>query len=325
MTLEITACARIPEDQPIAIWDDILSKQQTYSFFQTPLWSEILCQTIPESRSYHHWFSFSDGTEAVLPTIAIPKRLGFQKVESLPWGTYGDLIGSGPIGIEHRIAAASQLISWRVPVAEINLPPATSTLDESKLSRLGWRVRTATTHLLPLDEPFDTIWAKRFKSRNRTAIRNAQKKGITVRLSNDLDSLDSLKRLYRAACEKWTGIETPPERFFDMLLDRSGDAIRIWLAEKDNAVRSASVIFYGKGDVQYFAGASDRNSSDNNGSKLLMSEIIRDAVERRYTSFNFGGSGGASGIEQFKERFGAKKVNYFRLNLMHPVVRLFKR
>jgi len=315
MTLKIAECAVIPKERPLAIWENILNAQASHSFFHTPQWADLLCKVIPGARPDHHWLRFSDGKEAIFPLISLPKKFFLRKLESLPWGTYGGLIGEG-LADEHLRAAASSILSWREPVAEIILPPALEEQNRTE-SSLAWR--ESFTHTLDLSCGFEELWRERFQPRARTAIRRAQKNGVTVRWTNGESAVNAMRELYRQARLRWEGVETLPDAFFGALKDYPGEWIRIWLAEKNGAALAANVILYGKGEVQYFAGASDHQSSREQGSKLLMSEIIRDACERKFVLFNFGASGGLPGVEQFKRLFGGILIMYQRMRLRHPL------
>ena len=319
MTLCILESARIPEETSYEKWANILEQLDGYSFFQTPRWSQILVSVISGAKARHRWFKFSDGTEAVLPLISVPKFLGLSKLESLVWGTYGGLLSSASLTASHLTGAVSRCLSWREPICVMTLKPG------DKVPELGLipaTLRERTTHILQLNSNFEIVWANHFKPRIRTAIRKAEKTEVTFRWSNSGESVETLKQLYRQACLRWKGIETLPLSLFDSLVDLPGDEVRIWLVERDGKALAADLVFYGKGEVQYYAGARDENYSQLNGSKLLMSEIIRDACERGFSTFNLGG-GDLSGVVQFKESFGGKPIPYSQLRFHHAFLAFF--
>lgn len=323
MSLRVTDCARIPGEKPVSTWMALLEQCGQYSFFQTPRWSAILQSVSTGVQSYTHWFRFSDGREAVLPLFSLPKRWGISKLESLPWGTYGDLIGGRPFSMEHRAAAVSRLLSLRRPVCDITLPPDDA-YEEIKSSSRKAETRFLSTHILPLCHSFEETWEKQFHARNRTAIRRAREKGIEVTWSNGEEAVAAIKALYEEAVKRWKGVETLPLSLFDVLLHAPGEEARIWLARLGSRVLTADAMFYGRGEAQYFASASDPQYAKYGSSKLVMSEIIRDACTRGYSIFNFGASGGLEGVEQFKEAFGGQQKTYLRLRFIHPGLRILK-
>ncbi|MGC9327679.1 MAG: GNAT family N-acetyltransferase [Candidatus Hinthialibacter sp.] len=321
MKLQVVEHGRIPEEKPWSVWEQILEGRERYSFFQTPAWSEILDLTIPGARPCHHWFRFSDECEAVLPLFSSRKKIGFSKLESLPWGTYGDLIGTREITLEHRIAAVSKIISILKPLCEITVSPTNmNSIPPINMEAEHLHIQECTTHILDLGDSFEEIWTNQFQARNRTAIRRARDKGVVVTWGNNPESVSDLRRLYKNATQRWEGVETLPEKFFDHLGDMPGDRVRIWQARYEEQTLAADVILYGREEAQYFAGAADPEFSEYNASKLMMYEIIQDACERGFKVFNFGSSGGLKGVEHFKHIFGGKKQKYARLRFSNPLL-----
>jgi len=325
MTLSILESARIPEEQPDSVWSDILSSLERYSFFQTPRWSQLLASILPGAIPRHRWFRFSDGCEAVIPWLSLPKFPGARKLVSLAWGTYGGLLSRSPLSLEHLRVAVSSCLSLREPVCLVTVKPESQILESNPIQPSIFHIQERWTHLLRLDRDFDKVWGSHFKPRNRTAIRKAQKMGVAVRWSNRCETVAVMKDLYRRACKTWQGVETLPLEFFDALVDTPGEAMRLWFSEQEGKILAANVIFYGKGEVQYFAGAMDERFSEWNGSKILMSEIIRDACERGFSCFNFGAGGELGGVAQFKESFGGVKTPYLFLRITHPFLRFLPR
>ncbi len=320
----VTDCARLPGEKPLSLWNDILQRLGTYSYFQTPGWSSILQMAIPKATACHRWFHFSDGKEAILPLFFLPRRWGIGKLESLPWGGYGGLIGDQPLMVEHDQAAVKKVLTLRAPRCEISEPPILTENSSSDETTQYIDTRIASTHILQLSDSFEEIWSNCFQGRNRTAIRRARDRGVVINWSNGLEAVDAMKSLYQKAMDRWDGVETLPIRFFDSLRDWPGEEVRIWLAYYRDRAIAGNVILYGKGEAQYFAGASDLHDSKVNAARLLMSEIIRDACLRDYRIFNFGASGGLEGVERFKRIFGGNPHVYYRRVYSHPLLILIQ-
>lgn len=323
--VSVADSARFPTEKPLSLWNELLQRQETYSYFQTPGWSSILQSTIPNAKACHRWFRFSDGKEAVLPLFLLPRRWGIGKLESLPWGGYGGLIGDRPLMLEHYEAALKKVLTLRSPRCEISEPPILADPNSSEDAARSVYTRTASTHLLELSGSFEEIWANRFQGRNRTAIRRASDRGVEIRWSNEPEAAEAMKSLYQQAMNRWKGVETLPLRFFDSLRDWPGEEIRIWLAWYEDRAIAGDVVLYGKGEAQYFAGASDLLDSKLNAARLLMSEIIRDACLRGFRIFNFGASGGLEGVERFKGIFGGNPHVYYRRVYSHPLLALIQK
>ncbi len=318
MSLKVTGWGRTAQDQQLGMWRAILENQEYHSYFQTPEWVDLLCQTIPQAINYTTWFRFSDGSEAVFPCIATPKLLGFKRLESLPWGTYGSILTNAPHPNEQFQAVIRHMLSWRCPMAKITTPPIAPVGEIENA-----KVQKRATHILPLNQSFEEIW-QQFQSRSRTAIRKAEREGVTVWKSDrntQKHALIVLQELYKKACEYWHGVDTLPDAFFDRLRSIDPSKASIFIAEKEEAPLAADLLFYGKGEVQYFAGASLRQYSEYQAPKLLMCEMIRDACERNFAYFNLGASGGLKGVEQFKRLFAAKEYTYNQYLIVHPLLK----
>lgn len=311
---EFSPCERLQ-----AAWQSILDKKPRYSYFQTPQWSHILDAALPGAIMQPAWFAFSDGVEAVLPLFSSRKQLGFRKWESLPWGTYGDLMSASPITRDHREAAAKNLLSLRAPIFESRINPLdmndsgglrthpadhAATFDATKYTK-------QTTHILTVPDDVDVLWSM-FQARNRSTIRRSRDEGIVIRAANDDAAVRALQRLYQLAQDEyWSGVETAPDAFFDALIQHPDGRVQVWTAEYEGEAIAADLILYGKHEAQYFIGAANREHSKLNAPRTLMASILEDACERQIGYFNFGGSAGQAGVEQFKGLFGAEEREYF--------------
>lgn len=326
MAVKVMKCERGDFKGLIDRWNEILSSLGQYSFFQTPEWVDILYKCLPGTKHRHCFLTFSDGVSAFLPLLSMPKKWGIRKLDSLPWGTYGGLISNQEFSYTHYEAAIRSMASLFEPVCIITLPPERKKHNKDQtITTDTYSIHWQSTHILKLDSDFDSLWDTKFQSRNRTAIRKAIKQGVKCRFSNKKSDINQFHALYQNACERWQGVETLPDTFFNQLIDYDPAKIKLWLAEYEGRIMAADLILYGKGEAQYFAGASDLEFSHLNASKLLMSEIIRDAINSGYSLFNFGASAGLKGVEQFKRHFGAEKVEYQRLFAAHPVLRFLQR
>lgn len=289
-------------------WEVILSRLQQYSYFQTPAWSDLLSLSLPQAKPFHIWSRFEDGVEVILPLFRLRKWHFLRKLESLPWGCYGGWLSESPLTAHHRKMIVRQALGVLRPVATIVANP----LDTDALDGLTPQNRLVRdTYVVDTSQGFDSLW-KSFQPRNRTTIRRALDQGIRVYWGNGTREVDILIDLYHRAQESWSGVETLPDAFFEALKTGSNDeTIRIWIAEMDGTPAAADLFLYGKREAQYFAGASDRQFTRLNASRLLISEALRDACEEGLSAVNLGASGNQDGVERFKRLFAGEKRRYW--------------
>lgn len=311
MKLTITESATLENRECIEVWNTILRQRDYYSYFQTQEWSNFLVSLFPHAKIEHRWFRFSDGVEAIFLLIAMPKKWGLYKLESLPWGTYGGLLSTRPLDENHIKTAMKHVVSLRKPLCEMNLSPSDSEIYGQNTE--AGKSNIVSTHCLTMREDFSEIWKNQIQARTRTAIRKGKDSGVKVYWSNHADSIKHFHELYKQCCQQWENVEILPDAFFTKLKEKPLKGMRLWIAYKEKSLLAADLMFYGKGEVQYFAGANDPRFSQWNGSKVLMAKIIQDACERGFRQFNFGASAGLPGVEQFKRHFGGVKTPYYRV------------
>jgi hypothetical protein len=301
-------------------WLSILEKKEQYSFFETPAWAALLQKTLPYAKPCHHWFRFSDQKEAVLPMFSFTTRFFLKKFESLPWGCYGGLISDSVLATGHYDAAVPRFVSLFSPVFIITVSPFAD-IDTANLPNQNPIPKQ--THVLALEDA-ETFWAQ-IQNRTRTNIQHAKAEGVRIGRANDLPTLDRITALYKQSCERWEGVQTVSPAFFKNLPEGEPEDVGIWIAEKDDRLLSMCVMLYGKNEVNYFIGASDIAYSRMQAPKLLMFEIIQDAIAQGYRQFNFGASGGMEGVERFKRHFGGQAQRYTQIRYTHPVLEIVKR
>jgi len=135
------------------------------------------------------------------------------------------------------------------------------------------------THIVSLNADFEQL-RKRFSRGQKSNIKQAEKKGITVRLANSLEDFEQYYAIYQETIKRWgesVGTTYPWRLFLNLFETRSHD-IKLWLAEKQG--------------------------------NLLHMEIIKDGSARGYRSYDLNPSGGHQGVVKFKESFSAKRVDF---------------
>jgi hypothetical protein len=293
-------------------WDIIWRDCNYSTFFHSVEWAEIWSKYMQGKMTLApSLVLFSDGKKALLPFSClrrnglVPVFLGTAKQYiSSPELTYGGWISSDNLYRNHAVLLLNLIrkkfanLAWRVnPYDEVALQVIRNyDFDE--------------THVINLEREFDEI-AKSFSKGHRTAVKQAIRGDVSVRLaSSPKDWLDYYKT-YETSVNRWgkrlLGVKYSWD-LFQEISRRCSPNIELWLAIHKNRVISGALCFHSKRHFVYWHGASIDTYFNLRPVNLLLYEVIRNACEKGYTWFDFNPSGGLKGVRAFKERFGAKAL-----------------
>jgi hypothetical protein len=293
-------------------WDIIWRDCNYSTFFHSVEWAEIWSKYMQGKMTLAPCLVlFSDGKKALLPFSClrrnglVPVFLGTVKQYiSSPELTYGGWISSDNLYRNHAILLLNLIrkkfanLAWRVnPYDEVALQVIRNyDFDE--------------THVINLEREFDEI-AKGFSKGHRTAVKQAIRGDVSVRLaSSPKDWLDYYKT-YETSVNRWgkrlLGVKYSWDLFQEISRRRSPN-IELWLSIYKDRVISGALCFHSKRHFVYWHGASIDTYFNLRPVNLLLYEVIRNACEKGNTWFDFNPSGGLKGVIAFKERFGAKAL-----------------
>jgi hypothetical protein len=169
---------------------------------------------------------------------------------------------------------------------------------------------------LPLDE---NAFFSRLKSPVRRAIHKAEKSGVRVEISPEIEAV---KNFYALHCKsrKKHGLPPQPFSFFKNIHKHvlaKGLGAVILARWKKNPV-AGSIFFHGDGPAIYKFGASDDAFQHLRGNNLAMWEAIRWLSRRGARKLDLGRTSvGNEGLRRFKLGWNAQenKLAYFRFSL----------
>lgn len=174
--------------------------------------------------------------------------------------------------------------------------------------------RTAQMVILP-DRATEGQLLATFESRCRRSIKKAVGSRLTVRVLDDFGT-SILDQLYEIHVENMHEIEAPskPKLFFQnvgQLFEIHKD-YDVYVAEHDNEVAGALLVFYFGDVVEYFVPAVRVQFRTLNPMNLILLKAMSGAVQRGMRVWNFGGTRKEmAGIHMFKESFGARDYGYY--------------
>ncbi len=285
------------------LWDDVASKCDYATFFHTYTWAKIITDTYDNYKIATKAFIFDDGTRVIFPLIETSSSLkGFARTyQSMIPGVYGGPLSDKEVLDDKTKSIFRSLINSRTKYISILSNPFL------RFDLNGYyKAKSCFTHLLTLDKGFDTIW-KSFTKGHKSSSKKAEKKGVCVRVSENLKDYEEYYSVYKDSIRRWGKRTTSHYSFklFENIYNSQNKNIRLWLALIENEVIGGALVFYWNNHVVWWHGASIEKFFSYCPANLLQTKIIKDACERGYRYYDFNPSGGHKGVEKFKESFGA--------------------
>ncbi len=167
-----------------------------------------------------------------------------------------------------------------------------------------------------------SVWRDMSGSR-RKGIRRAEREGVTVRRVAAADDIDQCYRLFEATYRR-VGLPLFDVSLFQAALDRLGDRVRFYLAERGGEVVAArALLLTDQTMYDWFAGSTQEGESGH-GNELTVWQALQDACALGLRRFDFGGGGNPHqpyGPREFKRRFGGTPMQYYRFVIKHAPIR----
>jgi hypothetical protein len=289
-------------------------------------------ETWPDSTDES--FALSDPEEgqaaALVPLRCVTKRLAgllpVYVLESLGGVAFGKALGERRrrailavvrdyfaarmrkgICLEARIFLPAMAPAWRAE----NCPRINPLLE------MGCDNTLTQTWVVDLRGGREAVW-KQMEGRARTAVRKAEKAGVTVREAGP-DDRHIYYRLHRETYCR-TRVRPHSENYFSILWDRflSKGLARVWVAELDGEPVAAENFGIYKQAAIYWTGAASTKGLECEANSLLqwtaMQWMIDNGIEWYETGEGFPqySAGKYKGISDFKKSFGGSLYPYFK-------------
>lgn len=295
----------------IPFWEDLVSTDVTSTFYHTPLWHELVVKTFKNYRNASKGFVFNDGTKAVFPFIEVKSRgffRGESRLKSSICGGYGGIISNGTLAEEQQQQINNFITSMRASISiECNPFAEGYTLPDSFSRKRDF------VHFIPLEKGEDSIYKNLSRGAKRS-LNRADEQGVVVRRIQAQEELKSYFEVYRSTLKRWGDATrvTFPEKIFNTMFHKGGDAVKIWVAEKESKVIAVLTLVYWNRMVHGFHAAALKEYFDCCPNNILHMEAIRDAIKNNYRYYDFGASGEMEGVIRFKESMGAEKREFLK-------------
>jgi hypothetical protein len=288
-------------------------------------------ETWPDSTDESFALLDADGQAlALIPLRRITKRLaGLLPVYVLE--SLGGAALRNGLGEKRRHAILTAVHDWLVTrmrkgvclEARISLPamaPAWRAENGPRVNPLlemGCDNTLTQTWVVDLRGGHETVW-KQMEGRARTAVRKAEKAGVTVREASPND-IHIYYRLHQETYRR-TGVRPHSENYFAVLWDCffSKGLARVWVAELGGEPVAAENFGIYKQAAIYWTGAASTKGLESEANSLLqwtaMQWMLSNGIEWYETGEAFPqfSDGKYKGISDFKKSFGGSLYPYFK-------------
>ena len=294
----------------VPFWEELARANPACTFYHTPLWHDIVIKAYKDYSIGTRGFIFDNGGRAAFPFIQTKKGrplLGKSRLKSSVFGGYGGIIADTSVGAAQQQEVYDFLVKQRASIS-IDTNPFSKTAV--KLPE-GFICKEDFTQALTLTKDEQALYQKLNRG-GKSNHNQAKKHGITVRLARTDADVHAYYALYRDTLRRWGdgALFEYPESLFFTIFAHAGNAIKIWLAEKEGVIVAGVIIFYWNRIATYWHGASHQDYFQCYPNNMLHMEIIRDAAAAGFHFYDFGPSGGQEGVVRFKKSFGAQELPF---------------
>lgn len=285
-------------DEPA--WQAYVNAHPDATIYHTLEWRDILYN---EYRFEPVYLMAKEGEKVagILPLFLL-KNLRGRRLVSLPFSIYGGPIYDSDEGLHKLLDYAkaecekkgARLLRVRAGGAEMGGP----------------KVERYVSSVLRIDAELPRIWDG-FKYNTRTAIRRAQKHGLTFDFnSNDVTIRDFY--LLQLMSRKRQGLPTPPLRYYRAIVDGLKCRARFAVVREGDVPLAGGLLFAFRDAVLFAQGASDYRHQNLRPNDLLIWEVIRWAKNNGFRRFDFGLTPrDDEELLFFKRKWGAVSIPYY--------------
>lgn len=293
----------ITEQYPL--WRKLYTENSESHFFQSPDWSHLISNYLP-NMAPAHFAMHIDNKTYIVPLIRCKKFGGiFSTVMSLPLGTTGGILSEYPID--------SEVVYHLIKHIKSSFPLKTTLRCQNEqiksfLEPYG-RIEQINALTLNLDRPYDQIEEELFSRNKRKLVNRGRRRGVVICNTKGVELVDSYCILQRKVEQQKGWVTKFPESFIrKMIALKEAD---LWTAWIDSQLACAIVSFSYHGTVTAWQGILDRGLGEALTAQpmnLLYASMIQHYQEQNCQMFDMGYSLGIQSLEMYKRGFGCKET-----------------
>jgi hypothetical protein len=293
-------------------WDGEVAEHNhpNRSFFHGSAWANVLTETY-RYKPFYFVTNESGRFSSLLPMMEIQSVLTGKRAVALPFTDNCDPLCATRAGFKELFRNAvelGKLRRWKY----IEFRGGQKHFNGTQPSV------TFYNHQVDLPSGENAFFGQ-LKSCVRRAIRKAEKSGVRVEISRDLDAVKSLYSLH-GKCRKKHGLPPQPFVFFKNIhkhiLDKNLGVVV--LARWKKTPVAGAIFFSNNRSAIYKFRASDENFQQLRGNNLVFWEAIRRFCQQGVKKLDLGRTSTSNeGLRRFKLGWNAeeKTIGYFRFSL----------
>lgn len=249
--------------------------------------------------------------KAILPLIIKEGPYG-KVVNSLPYyGSNGGILSVCETAKEMLIEYYNQMVVKEEYISSVViLNPYDSKRADNKFlyNEIDYRIGQITSLRSDYADIEDLLLD--FHTKTRNMVRKALKSDIEVKIDND--QWDFLKNTHVENMKKING-KSKSKFFFENIktLFEEGKDYDIYVAQKDNKVIAAMLVFYFGKTIEYYMPVIDSEYRSLQPLSLVISIAMLDGSKRGFEKWNWGGTWESQeGVYRFKSRWNSVDYKY---------------
>ena len=296
-------------------WQAYINSHPDASIYHTLEWRDILYNEYRFEPMYLMAIE-RDRVVGVLPMFLV-NNLSGKKLISLPFSIYGGALFNSS-DIFSALMNKAKLLMVETKAEYIQLR-CFSRLEKELVEDAGLcDSNTYLNFMVKLEKGPESIWDG---LKNRKEIRKAERAGLSVVVTDDVESLGEFYQL-QLITRKRHGLPTPSLNYYKTFFVH--DFSKIVLVKKCDKTISSGIFFSFKGKLIYVLGASDMSYQQYRPNDLMIWNIIKWGCDRGFKELDLGPTFfEEKGVLQFKEKWaGEKKIvkRYIFPPQMGPIV-----
>jgi FemAB-related protein (PEP-CTERM system-associated) len=286
-------------DAECAAWDQFVRAAPDATFFHLSGWRRIV-ERVCGHRAHYLYATRNGAITGVLPLAEVKSRLFGHSLISTPFLVYGGVAATADDARsaleEHARKLAGEL---KVDYLE---------LRNMKASTGDWGGKELYVTFRKRIETDDEANMKAVPRKQRAMIRKGIDAGLKSTVGRDVDSF------YDMYSTSLRNLGTPVlgRRFFAALLEEFGADVDILTVTSGGRPVSSVMSFYFRDEILPYYGGGTADARDLKANDFMYWELMRHAVARGATLYDFGRSKLGTGSFSFKKNWGfePQKLEY---------------